>query len=215
MIRKLFVYLILIMATLLFLDHKSSEANQQAHGFWGFGVQLGFLELGTNQGLKKSFLLKSLDYARSLAIQSGCIPTDEIDGFIKRMQRTNNTRSLYPDITAYRQRMANYVRDNCNCSDKSSTIPFNVTGLYSQVGAGGTLKLNHSGNSVNGTYNDGNSTMEGNLSGNVLRGTFRYSKTVHGEFELIFSDDGNSFDGWWRNIVPKEKTGSWTGNRVE
>jgi len=31
----------------------------------------------------KSFVLQSLKYARSLAIQSGCIPTDEIDGFIK------------------------------------------------------------------------------------------------------------------------------------
>ena len=218
MIRKLFVYLILILATTLFLDHKSLEANEQAHGLWGFGKQLGFVELGTNQGLKNSFLLKSLDYARNLAIQSGCIPTDEIDGFIKRMKRTNNTRSLYSDITAYRQRMANYVRDNCSCSDKSSSGSRTsaLTGewelildeftegkvvLLRQISGGGVvtpirLTVTQSGTRIQGTGRDGRLgtvSLEGKVDGKQVSIdlTGGGARTLTG----ILSGNGKSMSG--------------------
>ncbi len=100
-----------------------STADSVAHGIWGVGVQIGFAEYGSNVGSDPRFLVQSLMLARTLAIQSGCIPTDEIDRLISAMQNTTNSRTVYPDITAYRQRLASYIVNNCNCSGSTQVSP--------------------------------------------------------------------------------------------
>ncbi len=98
----------------------SSTADDSAHGIWGVGVQIGMLEYGSSQNADPGFLIRSLNAARELAIASRCIPTDEIDSLLVAMRATSNSRSLYPRITEYRNRLAIYVIENCDCTDQVS-----------------------------------------------------------------------------------------------
>ena len=90
-----------------------ASANDAAHGLWGVGVQIGIAELASNQGLETGFVASALTHARNLAQQSGCIPTQEIDGLLAAVRATRDSRSVYPSITGYRQRLAGFVAANC------------------------------------------------------------------------------------------------------
>jgi hypothetical protein len=96
------------------------SANNSAHGIWGVGIQIGFVEYGASQNADRNFLLTALRYARELALASNCIPTNEIDDLITAMQNTSNSRSLYNRMTQYRQNLAVYVLNNCDCSTPNS-----------------------------------------------------------------------------------------------
>jgi hypothetical protein len=91
------------------------EANNEAHGIWGVGVQIGMAELASNQNMPPDFIIQSLTYARDLAVASGCIPTREIDQLISAMRSTRDSRNLYSRISTYRQSLGRSVIDNCNC----------------------------------------------------------------------------------------------------
>lgn len=102
----------------------SAAANDAAHGLWGLGVQIGIAELASNQGLDPGYVGSALGYARNLALQSGCVPTQEIDSLLASVRGTRDTRSVYPAITAYRQRLAGWVAANCNITGSApSALP--------------------------------------------------------------------------------------------
>lgn len=111
---------VLILSMALFLLPVNSFAGEKAHSVWGVGLQLGFIELGAQQNLNKDFILRGLGYARRLAISSGCIPVNGIDDLIVGVQNSWDTRSMYPRITQYRQNLALYIENNCDCSDSVS-----------------------------------------------------------------------------------------------
>ena len=81
----------------------SARADATAHAIWAVGVQLGFAEVGSNQGVSPNTLTQSLGYAGDLAKQSGCIPSAELENLTVEMNRTNNSRTLYSKITKLRQ----------------------------------------------------------------------------------------------------------------
>ena len=112
----------LAFCSLLFLP-VTSRGNNAAHGIWGVGFQIGFAEYASSVGGSPNLLVQSLTFARDLAIQSGCIPTDEIDRLISAMRNTKDSRSVYPAITAYRQRLASYVVNNCSCGGSTQLPP--------------------------------------------------------------------------------------------
>ncbi len=114
-----------VLLIMMVLIPASSTANNEAHGIWGVGVQIGMVEYGSNQNADPDFLIRALNYARELADASGCIPTDEIDSLIAAMGTTSSSRSLYPRINEYRIRLARYVIENCSCAgqgDSNQTI---------------------------------------------------------------------------------------------
>jgi hypothetical protein len=112
-LRQVLLYGLSIVLT--FLSPTVSVANDTAHALWGVGVQIGFAELGANQGMDPGFVASALSYAHILAIQSGCIPTNEIDSLLAAVRNTRDSRSVYPGITAYRQRLATHIVNNCSC----------------------------------------------------------------------------------------------------
>jgi hypothetical protein len=126
---------------LTFLSPIVSVANDNAQGLWGVGVQIGFAELGSNQGMDPALVASALSYARILALQSGCIPTNEIDGLLAAVRNTRDSRSVYPSITAYRQSLAYYIVNNCSCGGTAAApdnkAP-NIAGQWKEVGGGCT-----------------------------------------------------------------------------
>lgn len=86
---------------------------------------------------------------------------------------------------------------------KAPPEPLNATGRW-KLGSG-LLLLKQDGNRIQGTYRNGQSTMEGTLRGRVWAGTFRYNASVHGTFEYTFSNDGMSFAGPWANATDSNK----------
>ena len=97
----------------------------------------------------------------------------------------------------------------------SSKPLFNVTGTYvAKNGESTTLK--QTGNRVTGTYQNGQSVIEGELSGTVLKGRFGYHRKEANTGALIFnfSEDGNSFKGKWVNGVNGTPLIGWAGGQV-
>ena len=91
----------------------------------------------------------------------------------------------------------------------------NVTGTYvAKNGESTTLK--QTGNRVTGTYQNGQSVIEGELSGTVLKGRFGYLRKVANTGALIFnfSEDGNSFKGKWVNGVNGTPHMGWADGGV-
>jgi MscS family membrane protein len=74
-----------------------------------------------------------------------------------------------------------------------------------------SLVLKQSGNTVTGSYYDGNASLSGTVQGNTVKGTFTEA-SGKGLFSFILSDDGNGFTGSWG---PQDgtKSGTWNGTR--
>jgi hypothetical protein len=110
---------LLILYLMVLSPHSSATAQNAtgaaAHGVWGVGIQIGMVEMGTHVGYDANILLRGLNFARELAVASGCIPTDEIDMLISAMRNTRDTRALYPQVNQYRIRLASIVGTNCVC----------------------------------------------------------------------------------------------------
>jgi hypothetical protein len=79
----------------------------------------------------------------------------------------------------------------------------------------GPMTLTQTGNSVSGKYSHSDGSLQGNVSGNVLR--FHWAQKGNGtkgggKFEL--SSDGSSFKGTWNyDKKPDDGGSSWTGTR--
>lgn len=111
----------------------TARADATAHAIWGVGVQLGFAEVGANQGVSPNTLTLSLGYAREMAKQSGCIPFAELERLTVDMNRTNNSRTLYSRITNLRQSLPTIIQKNCRCAG-GSNVAWALWGAGVQIG---------------------------------------------------------------------------------
>jgi hypothetical protein len=87
------------------------------------------------------------------------------------------------------------------------------TGTWIEGGAidgASTMTLYQSGNTVTGTYTHNSGTINGVLAGNKLTGDWTETGSG-GKFELVLSDDCNSFNGKWESRGTWG--GPWTGTR--
>jgi outer membrane protein OmpA-like peptidoglycan-associated protein len=84
----------------------------------------------------------------------------------------------------------------------------------------GNFRMEQTGSAVNGCYEHNNGLIEnGGFEGRVLRFTWTEGAMEGarsgGPAMLIFSDDGQSFTGyWWRDGDKGGPSGSWLGKRV-
>ena len=84
----------------------------------------------------------------------------------------------------------------------------------------GDFHMQQTGSAVNGCYEYANGLIEnGGFEGRVLRFTWTEGDdrvTRHGgPAMLIFSDDGQSFTGyWWHDKESGQPSGSWHGTRI-
>jgi len=123
-------------------------------------------------------------------------------GGAKRQQAMEMIEELAPQIASRK-------------APGSSKPRINVTGTYvAKNGESTTLK--QTGNRVTGTYQNGRSVIEGELSGTVLKGRFGYLRKVANTGALLFnfSEDGNSFKGKWVNGVNGTPNMGWADGGV-
>ena len=104
-----------------------------------------------------------------------------------------------------------------------TTASFAGTWIASWSGDGeehpSRMTLQQAGSSVTGTYNDGNGTIDGTVTGNRLVGTwsdYDGNETVSGAFEFVLSPDAATFTGTWADNFEglAHATESWDGVRV-
>lgn len=92
------------------------------------------------------------------------------------------------------------------------------TGTFSS--SYGNFRMQQTGSAVNGCYEHGNGLIEnGGFEGRVLRFTWTEGEVAGprqgGPAMLIFSDDGQSFTGYWWNEADKgAPSGGWLGKRI-
>jgi outer membrane protein OmpA-like peptidoglycan-associated protein len=97
------------------------------------------------------------------------------------------------------------------------TLPDN-TGTFTS--SYGKFRMQQTGSAVNGCYEHNNGLIEnGGFDGRVLRFTWTEGDMPGprhgGPAMLIFSDDGQSFTGyWWQEADKGKPSGSWQGKRV-
>jgi hypothetical protein len=78
----------------------------------------------------------------------------------------------------------------------------------------GPLTLKQVGTRVTGTYPDLNGTLEGTVTGKVLRFQWKEGESGKGSGRFILSDDGNSFTGFWDyGDKPDEAANGWDGKK--
>ena len=86
------------------------------------------------------------------------------------------------------------------------------------------MTLTANGNTITGTYEFRNGTINGTVSGNTLTGTWAQSYSDDPDFNsgdcvLILSSDGQSFTGNWRyghsTDLNAQWNGSWTGTKIK
>lgn len=82
----------------------------------------------------------------------------------------------------------------------------------------GKVVIVQNGNSVTGTYEHDNGKIKGTIVGNKLIGTWSEAPTYlppndAGEFEMIISPDGKSFNGKWRYGTTGKWEEGWNGNK--
>jgi hypothetical protein len=104
------------------------------HGLWGLGVQLGFAEHAATYDDRPQLLVQSLTYARDLAAQSGCLPTDEIEALRQRMASASSSRPLFDAINGLRIRFASIVQAQCTCRTGGGQAAHGVWGTGVQMG---------------------------------------------------------------------------------
>ena len=100
----------------VFVAPGTSWADGRASAIYGIGVQMGMVELGAHEDVSPALLVRSLRHAKTSAVASGCIATDEIDDLIAAMSSTSSSNRLHGRITAYRQRLAREIGAQCDCA---------------------------------------------------------------------------------------------------
>lgn len=76
------------------------------------------------------------------------------------------------------------------------------------------MYLTQVGNLVTGNYDFNNGKVVGILEGNVLEGAWAQENS-NGNFRLVFSEDGNRFQGNWGYGKENISGGPWYGRRIE
>jgi alkaline phosphatase D len=80
----------------------------------------------------------------------------------------------------------------------------------------GRLVMEQEAGAARGSYSHKGGSMRGELSGNVLRGTWHEPEHgKEGSFELTLDDDGNSFRGWFAYAGSAKNDGPWNGVRLD
>ena len=94
--------------------------------------------------------------------------------------------------------------DNQTQDESSSEVRASYSTTY------GLLVLNRNGNAFTGTYESGNGTLQGKLSGNILEGRWSNSASnKSGTFQFMFNNDYSQFSGkFGYNNEPKTKNWS-------
>jgi hypothetical protein len=81
------------------------------------------------------------------------------------------------------------------------------------------LTLIQTGSQVTGTYGFMGESMEGTVSGNTFKGTWKNpsynASTNTGDMELTMAADYNSFTGRWRFGFEGDWDGIWEGTRID
>jgi len=105
---------------------------------------------------------------------------------------------------------------SCSSGICTSVVPtVSWTGTWNTV-LYGPLKLTQTGDSVSGTYHNGQYSLSGTLSngGYVLTGSWHEGVNT-GTFEFDLANNQNQFNGWWASgSQPIDKTkNKWDGSR--
>lgn len=91
-----------------------------------------------------------------------------------------------------------------------------VSGVWSNSWCGAPVKmyLSQDGNLVTGSYEFNDGKLIGILTDNVLDGSWVQSNSV-GNFKIVFTNDGTSFNGTWGYGKDSIGGGRWNGNMLE
>ncbi|MDD1720018.1 MAG: hypothetical protein LUQ25_08165 [Methanoregulaceae archaeon] len=108
---------------------------------------------------------------------------------------------------------------NATAANLSWTGTWNTTWLEDSVESSAIMYLKQNGTFVTGTYEIGNDTLQGTVSGTKLAGTWNETngtKAFSGVFEFVLSADKNSFTGKWAYTAQNltNSTEFWNGVRV-
>lgn len=135
------VLLLAFLSGLFLFKPAVTEADNQAHAIWAVGFQVGLAEMGADQNVSPSFLVRLLTSARNFADSTGCIPTDELDELIRVVGSASQGRDVRQSIINYRNRLGSIIFEssgnNCDCSgsraDSSNSPEMIGPGRYYKI----------------------------------------------------------------------------------
>ncbi len=133
-----------------------TRRNGRSSGTWVMGIWFPYW--GSARHEAPSYLIKTLNFARSLAVDSGCIPLEEIDAIIAAMTAASDSRQVYPQILTYRQRLPEILYSRCNCTGVAASIK------------GGKVKSPKTGiKIVSATYGRNCGVSQGNVTQHIAK----------------------------------------------
>ncbi|MCA9779083.1 MAG: hypothetical protein KC800_20280 [Candidatus Eremiobacteraeota bacterium] len=144
---------------------------------------------------------------KGMLAQAHSVRQPALEWYSKQMRAINE--KLY-SLKNTRNRLVREAEENGGRYDAAAS---NYSGKW-RLSDGTILNLTHGGSNINGSYNNGKSSLQGTLQGNKLTAKFRYDQNTWGHMTLTFSSNGKSFSGSWANATSSSK-GSWSGTKVE
>ena len=218
--RSRFTTVAVLLLTFLVASPGSSSGDEYAQTVFEMGVHLGIAEQGAKIGAKPELLIKHLQFAQHLASRTGHLSHRKIDAIIDKLKKTNDSRTVYSAILAYRQGLAQQVLtrsepDQAKRPANLKCIASNWVGTWDTNW--GEMKLTLSKDGIlSGTYGASQHSVRGKIvpgDSCLLSGTWKHTNSTSvGQFQFRMIKPGQ-FKGGWNslNAGPAEFGSTWTG----